>query len=77
MALANTIFTATSTVAVLATVWLDYLALGMAKETVNEAKASQAGRRGGQSRLSRARADVHRASNSSSRAMIAVPLACH
>jgi hypothetical protein len=41
MALANTILTAISTVAVLATVWLAYLALSKARETVDEAKAAR------------------------------------
>ena len=41
MALANTILAVTSAVAALATVWLAYLALGKAKETVNEARASR------------------------------------
>ena len=41
MALADTILTAVSTVAVLATVWLAYQALGRARETVDEAKAAR------------------------------------
>ena len=41
MTLADTILTAVSTVAVLATVWLAYLALGRARETVDEAKAAR------------------------------------
>jgi len=41
MALADTILTAISTIAVLATVWLVYLTLGKARETVQEAKAAR------------------------------------
>jgi hypothetical protein len=41
MALAATILTAIGTVAALATVWLAYLALSKAKETVDEAKAAR------------------------------------
>lgn len=40
MALANTILTAISTVAVLMTVWLAYLAFSKAKETLDEAKTA-------------------------------------
>lgn len=65
MALANTILTAVSTLAVLATVWLAYLALGKARETVNEARAArldaeQAGRDAAAERRAAAE-DRHRA----------------
>jgi hypothetical protein len=41
MVLANTLLAALSAVAALATVWLAYLALGKARETVNEAKIAR------------------------------------
>lgn len=41
MAVADTILTVISTVAVLGTVWLAYLALGKARETVDEARAAR------------------------------------
>jgi hypothetical protein len=41
MVLAGTILTALSTIAVLATVWLAFLAFGKARETVDEARAAR------------------------------------